>query len=92
MARTSKEIQIYSQGLKVGVALGVTAERIKFRSAAPVTVTVSEVQHRGNVLAAINPWPSLKGKYRDDPSWDGFDDFLRDYQQQMNRLYIDSET
>ena len=29
---------------------------------------------------------SLLGKYNNDPSWEGFEDFLRDYNAQIDRM------
>ncbi|HXD32290.1 MAG TPA: hypothetical protein VN643_14310 [Pyrinomonadaceae bacterium] len=71
---------------RAGLAAGVTAERIRSRRDQQLTVTVPEVQSSGNVVAA-NPWPNLIGKYKNDPTWEGFDDFLKEYRAQVDHLH-----
>lgn len=37
-----------------------------------------------------NPWIKLIGKYKDDPTWGGFDEFLKQYGAEMDRIYAES--
>jgi len=38
-----------------------------------------------------NPWPQLIGRYRNDPTWEEFDGFLKAYRKKVNRIYSQSE-
>lgn len=87
MARTTT-ITVYQAGFRAGVVL----ERVRSEHARQLSVTSFSVQSIGDVAVAdSNPWPSLMGRYRDDPTWDGFEDFLREYRQGMDRVFRESE-
>lgn len=83
---TTLERTLLHAGFSAGVI--VTLEHIKQRDQ-QLTATISEVQAAGNV--STNPWPQIVGRYEGDPSWDGFEDFLKEYRQNIDKLCAESQ-
>lgn len=38
-----------------------------------------------------DPWPQLIGRYKNDPTWEEFDSFLKAYRKKVDRIYSQSE-
>lgn len=77
-----------------GVVFGASIERARPRQQPQITETATStrpdsVQPTGALTP--NPWPRLIGKYRNDPSWEQFDDFLITHRQEVDRLFAESE-
>ncbi len=50
--------------------------------------TWSRVYSASDAVTVTTPQglSSLLGKYSNDPSWEGFDDFLREYRNEIDRI------
>jgi len=81
--RSSKQFrQIFGASSVILVPVVVMPEE-------PLTTTVKTVQPTSGTGATlqVNPWPRLIGKYKNDPSWEGFDDFLKEYRAGVDQLF-----
>lgn len=56
-----------------------------------ITVTIP-APSQTSAFAKPDPWPRLIGKYKNDRTWEGFDDFLKDYRRKIDQLYSESES
>ncbi len=55
-----------------------------------LTVTIP-APSQASGFAKPNPWVKLIGKYKNDQTWEGFDEFLKDYRRKIDQLYSESE-
>src|SRR5688572_2461994 len=58
---------------------GLCSEGLQLYNSAPTAATA-------DAAAQENPWVKLIGRYKDDPTWGGFDQFLQEYRTEIDNL------
>ena len=78
-----------------GMVVGASIERTRPRQQPQLTETATSARpdrfQASTETVTPNPWSRLIGKYKNDSSWEQFDDFLIAYRQEVDRLYTESE-
>jgi hypothetical protein len=104
MAARTRIFEINRPNFHLGFVVGYSAGRSDIQSTAADSASVSPqtmtpemrnispatVGSASTAKLASHSWSRIIGRYRSDPTWKDFGDFLKKYRKKTNRIYSQS--
>ena len=82
----------YSKGVADSQRTAASSPTVQPQTTAPEMrdITTSTVGSAATATFAPDSWSLIIGRYKDDPTWKEFGEFLKQYRKKANRVYSHS--